>query len=60
MIIDRLGRRGQRFSESPIASARQPAPEVAANINTTEMGGLGLTPEEEGLTVLFLKTLTDR
>jgi len=42
------------------AGARWPAPEVMANINTAEMGNLGLTPEEEGLIVLFLKTLTDR
>ena len=42
------------------AGAKWPAPESPANVNTKEMGKLGLTPEEEGLIVLFLGTLTDR
>ena len=37
-----------------------PAPEIAANINTDELGDLGLTEEEEDLIVLFMKTLNDR
>jgi cytochrome c peroxidase len=36
-----------------------PAPEVLNNVNTDELGDLGLTPEEEGAIVAFLKTLTD-
>jgi cytochrome c peroxidase len=36
-----------------------PAPETSANINDTELGNLGLTPEEEAAIVAFLKTLTD-
>lgn len=36
-----------------------PAPEVAANVNTSELGDLGLTPEEEDAIVAFLKTLSD-
>jgi cytochrome c peroxidase len=36
-----------------------PAPEVAANLNTSELGDLGLTPEEEAAIVAFLKTLSD-
>jgi cytochrome c peroxidase len=36
-----------------------PAPEVAANVNTDELGDLGLTPEEEAAIVAFLKTLSD-
>lgn len=36
-----------------------PAPEVAANMNTDELGNLGLTPEEEEAIVAFLKTLSD-
>ncbi len=36
-----------------------PAPEVSANINTAEIGNLGLTTEEEASIVAFLKTLTD-
>jgi cytochrome c peroxidase len=37
-----------------------PAPEVAANLNKTEMGDLGLTGDEEDAVVAFLKTLSDR
>jgi cytochrome c peroxidase len=36
-----------------------PAPEVSANVNTAELGDLGLTPEEEAAIVAFLKTLSD-
>jgi cytochrome c peroxidase len=36
-----------------------PAPEVPANVNTTELGNLGLTAGEEADIVAFLKTLTD-
>jgi cytochrome c peroxidase len=36
-----------------------PAPEVAENVNTAELGDLGLTPKEEAAIVAFLKTLSD-
>jgi cytochrome c peroxidase len=36
-----------------------PAPEVAANENTTELGNLGLTDAEEDALVAFLLTLSD-
>ena len=36
-----------------------PPPEVKANLNTEEMGNLGLTGEEENAVVAFLKTLSD-
>ena len=36
-----------------------PAPEVAENVNTDELGNLGLTAEEEAAIVAFLKTLSD-
>jgi cytochrome c peroxidase len=36
-----------------------PAPEVAENVNTDELGDLGLTPEEEADLVAFLRTLSD-
>ena len=36
-----------------------PAPEVPVNVNDSELGDLGLTPEEEAAVVAFLKTLTD-
>ena len=36
-----------------------PEPEMGENVNTEEMGDLGLTPEEEAAIVAFMKTLTD-
>jgi len=36
-----------------------PVPEVAATVNTDELGDLGLTQEEEAAIVAFLKTLSD-
>jgi cytochrome c peroxidase len=36
-----------------------PAPEVPANVNTDELGDLGLTAEEEDAIVAFLTTLSD-
>jgi cytochrome c peroxidase len=36
-----------------------PAPEVSVNVNTDELGDLGLTPAEEAAIVAFLKTLSD-
>lgn len=39
--------------------AAWPPPEYAGNINTTEVGDLGLTAKEEQMIVLFLNTLSD-
>lgn len=36
-----------------------PAPEVATNVNTNELGDLGLTAEEEDALVDFMKALSD-
>ncbi len=36
-----------------------PEPEVSQNINTSEVGNLGLTDEEEDAIVVFLETLSD-
>lgn len=36
-----------------------PAPEVPENVNTDELGNLGLTEEEEAAIVAFLRTLSD-
>jgi cytochrome c peroxidase len=36
-----------------------PRPEVASNLNTEELGKLGLTDDEERVIVAFLKTLSD-
>jgi cytochrome c peroxidase len=37
-----------------------PAPEIADNINTRQVGALGLTAREEAAIVAFLRTLSDR
>jgi cytochrome c peroxidase len=36
-----------------------PAPEVAANMNTRQLGNLGLSEDDENAIVAFMKTLTD-
>ncbi|WP_235216983.1 cytochrome-c peroxidase [Archangium violaceum] len=36
-----------------------PPPEVGLNLNTDELGNLGLTPQEEAAIVAFLRTLSD-
>ena len=36
-----------------------PAPEVAENVNTDELGDLGLDAEDEAALVAFMKTLSD-
>jgi cytochrome c peroxidase len=36
-----------------------PAPEVSENVNTSELGDLGLSESDEAALVAFLKTLTD-
>lgn len=36
-----------------------PEPEVAANVNSDELGDLGLTADEEAAIVAFMKTLSD-
>jgi cytochrome c peroxidase len=36
-----------------------PAPEVAANVNTVQLGNLGLSPSDETAIVAYLKTLSD-
>lgn len=36
-----------------------PTPEISQNVNTDELGDLGLTAEEEAALVAFMKTLTD-
>jgi cytochrome c peroxidase len=37
-----------------------PAPEVSDNVNSDELGDLGLSPEDEAAIVAFLKILTDK
>jgi cytochrome c peroxidase len=42
------------------AGSNWPPPEISENVNTEEMGDLGLTAEEEDAIVLFMKILSDR
>jgi cytochrome c peroxidase len=50
---------GDYTEEQALAADCWPEPEVAENVNTDELGDLGLTPEEEAAIVAFMKTLSD-
>jgi cytochrome c peroxidase len=50
---------GEFTEAQALAAGCWPPPEVSANLNTGELGNLGLTPEEEAAIVAFLKTLSD-
>ncbi len=50
---------GPYTEAAALAADCWPAPEVPENVNTDELGDLGLTPEEEADIVAFLKTLSD-
>lgn len=47
------------YNTRDVPGAGWPAPEVAVNVNTTEVGNLGLNRGEELAIVAFLKTLSD-
>jgi cytochrome c peroxidase len=48
------------FTEAQaLAAGCWPPPEVSENVNTDELGDLGLTPDEEAAIVAFLKALSD-
>jgi len=47
------------YNTRDVPGAGWAPPEVVANVNVTELGNLGLTPEEEQAVVAFMKTLTD-
>jgi cytochrome c peroxidase len=47
------------YNTRDVPAAMWPPPEVAANVNTDELGDLGLTPEEEAHIVAFMRTLSD-
>jgi len=47
------------YNTRDVAGAGWPPPEVAANVNTAEMGNLGLNVGEELAIVAFLRTLSD-
>jgi cytochrome c peroxidase len=50
---------GSYTEAQALAANCWPAPEVAMNVNTDELGDLGLTPAEEADIVAFLKALSD-
>jgi cytochrome c peroxidase len=50
---------GPYIEAQALAADCWPAPEVSANLNTAEMGDLGLTTEEEDAIVAFMKALSD-
>jgi cytochrome c peroxidase len=50
---------GSYTEADALAADCWPPPEVAENVNTDELGDLGLTSEEEAAIVAFLKALTD-
>jgi cytochrome c peroxidase len=45
--------------EDAIAQGCWPAPEVPVNVNTSELGNLHLTPDQEDAIVAFMKALSD-
>ena len=47
------------YNTRDVAGANWPPPEVPINVNTSELGNLGLTAAEEADIVAFMKTLTD-
>jgi cytochrome c peroxidase len=50
---------GDYTEAEALAADCWPAPEVAMNVNTAELGDLGLTAKEEAAIVAFLKALSD-
>lgn len=50
---------GDYTEAEALAANCWPEPEVAANVNTAELGDLGLTVKEEQALVAYLKTLSD-
>lgn len=48
------------YNTRDVEGAGWAPPEYPENVNTDELGDLGLTPEEEEAIVLFMKTLSDR
>ena len=47
------------YTDKAVAAGCWPPPEVSDNINTAEVGKLGLNPDEEAAIVAFLKALSD-
>jgi len=47
------------YNTRDVPGMNWPSPEVSDNVNTEELGNLGLTDEEEDAIVAFMKTLSD-
>ena len=47
------------YNTRDVEGADWPPPEISENVNTDELGDLGLSEREEDLIVLFMKTLSD-
>jgi cytochrome c peroxidase len=47
------------YNTRDVPSEMWPDPEVAENVNTDELGNLGLSPADEAALVAFMKTLSD-
>jgi cytochrome c peroxidase len=47
------------YNTRDVVTENWPPPEVPMNVNTTELGNLGLTDAEEDAIVAFMQTLTD-
>ncbi len=50
---------GHYTEAEALAANCWPAPEVAVNVNTAELGNLGLSMDEEAALVAYMKTLSD-
>ena len=50
---------GPYTADEAMASDCWPAPEVGVNVNSDELGDLGLTADEEAAIVAFMRTLSD-
>jgi cytochrome c peroxidase len=50
---------GDYTEAEALAAGCWPPPEVAENVNTDELGNLGLSPDEEAALVAYMKTLSD-
>jgi hypothetical protein len=50
---------GDYTEAQALAAECWPAPEVMENVNTAELGDLGLSPEEEAAIIAFMKALSD-
>jgi bacterioferritin len=58
--IEQMGMKNYLVNQTEsVPGAGWPAPEVSANVNTVDLGKLGLTDGEENAIVAFMKTLSD-